>query len=148
MPIIPIDKVDVNRDENEVGHFREVSAMILRELARLLRRHGQRRLAGDGRLDGRTLIAEELPAQAVGLVAAAGLLRLRGVADRGGLPRGLDAVGPLDLPGGGGRPLDQELLDDVVGLEGLGPGVEPAAEGLGVLAGQDGVAAVMPCLAA
>ena len=97
---------------------------------------GTRCRTGPGRrLD---IQAEELPAQCLSLVDLPACLPGRHRLQDGGQAGGLDPVGPLDLPRGGGRLLDQELLDDVIGIQGLGPGVEPIAEGIGILAGQDG----------
>ena len=93
---------------------------------------------GEHRVEGPFFVGEQPPAQAVDLLAAAGVRLGPGCVDRGSGAGGLDPVGPLDLPRGDGRPLDQELLDHVAGRQDLGPAIEPMAEGVGVLAGQDG----------
>src|SRR5206468_1343876 len=82
-------------------------------------------------------ILEQPLAQRGGLVGLAEGQFVRRVADDVGEASRLGAVGPLELPGDGGRPLDQALLNVVAGLEVGRPGVEPALEGVGVLAGQD-----------
>ncbi len=81
-------------------------------------------------------LADEPPAQRGGLfLLAAGQLVGDRPHDRG-QAGGLDPVGPLDLPRGGRRLLDQELLDRVAGRQVVGPVADAGLKCLGILARQ------------
>ena len=58
------------------------------------------------------------------------------------------AVGAVELPGEPDRPLHEEALDVVAGAEVGRPAVHAGVQGVGVLAGEDSLAARIPCLRA
>ena len=97
---------------------------------------------------GPPAVLEEPLAQRGGLVRLPQRLLGRRSADDGGQAGRIGAVGPLELPGEGGRPLDQDLLDVIAGPEVGRPGVEAVLECPGILAGQDQRPAARPCLRA
>ena len=91
-------------------------------------------------------VAEEPLAQRGGLVGLPERLLGRRGDDDGVQAGRLGAIGPLELPGEGGRALDQDLLDVIAGPELGRPGVEAALECPGILAGQDQRPGVEPVL--
>ena len=93
--------------------------------------------APKGGVGNHIAIAEEPAAQGGGLFPMTiRLLRRHGLDDPGE-PGDLGALGPFQPPGRVDGLLDQQLLDLVLGLKLIDPGLEPDLKDVGILIGQD-----------